>query len=154
MIDVDQVTRRLWEDEGFVPHGYFDSKGFLTIGPGILIDERRQGSGISVEEGMYLLRNRMWRTENLCGTRLPWFYDLDSVRQQVIICMAYQLGVAGVANFRRMGAAIERADFRAAAAEMLDSKWAREDSPARAKRMANMMERGEWIEPAQPLNGG
>lgn len=153
MIDAAQVVRRLWSDEGFKRHGYFDSKGFLTIGPGILIDARREGSGISTEEGIYLLRNRMYRMENLCRSHLLWYSTLDTVRQQVIVCMAYQLGVAGVANFRRMVLAIERRDYVAAAAEMLDSKWAREDSPERAKRMANMMERGEWIEPAQPLKG-
>lgn len=148
MIDSKQVARRLWEDEGFVSHGYYDSKGFLTIGPGILIDERR-GGGINAEEGMYLLRNRIYRVDNQLRARFPSWYDkLTPTRMQVLICMAYQLGVNGVANFKRMVAAIERSDFTAAALEMLDSKWAREDSPERAKRMASMMERGEWIEPA------
>lgn len=150
MIDAKQVARRLWEDEGFVSHGYYDSKGFLTIGPGILIDERR-GGGINAEEGMYLLRNRIYRVDNQLRARFPSWYDkLAPARMQVLICMAYQLGVNGVANFKRMVAAIERSDFTAAALEMLDSKWAREDSPERAKRMASMMERGEWIEPNTP----
>src|ERR1051325_10658175 len=103
MIDVSQVARRLWDDEGFVPHVYQDNtpEKYLTIGVGILVDERR-GGGITAEEGMYLLRNRIYRTENLCRVRLPWFVNLDPVRQQLVICMAYQLGVNGVANFKRM----------------------------------------------------
>lgn len=153
MIDAGQIGRRLWEDEGFVPHGYLDSNKFLTIGPGILIDARR-GGGITAEEGMYLLRNRVYRIHNLCLAVFPWLTDLSDARQQVIVCMAYQLGVGGVARFKKMIAAIERADFTAASAEMLDSNWARSDSPARARRMANMMERGEWIEPAKPINTG
>ena len=152
MIDSNQIARRLWEDEGFVPHVYRDNTpaGYWTIGVGILVDERR-GGGITAEEGMFLLRNRIIRTDNLCRARFPWFARLDTVRQQVIICMAYQLGVNGVANFKRMLAAIERSNFVEAAQQMLDSKWARDDSPARAKRMANMMERGEWIEPSTPI---
>lgn len=150
MIDANQVYRRLHEDEGFIPYAYFDSKGFLTIGEGILIDERR-GGGITAEESKYLLKNRVHRLDNLCRARFTWFGGLDSVRQQIIVCMAYQLGVNGVANFKRMVTAIEISDFERAAQEMLDSKWAEKDSPARAKRMANMMERGEWIEPSTPI---
>lgn len=146
MINDKQVIRRLWEDEGFVPHVYPDSKGYLTIGSGILVDQRR-GGGITAEEGMYLLRNRMYRVQNLCMLNLSWFSKLDVIRQQVIVCMAYQLGVNGVANFKRMVQAIERSDYTAAAAEMLDSNWARVDSHARAHRMAAMMKHGEWIEP-------
>lgn len=145
MIDADQVTHRLWDDEGFVASAYYDSKGFLTIGCGILIDSRR-GGGITAEEGMYLLRNRIYRVHNQCIDRFPWLTTkLNKTRQQIIVCMAYQLGVNGVANFKRMVAGIERKDFKAAAAEMLDSDWARKDSPERAKRMATMMESGQWV---------
>jgi len=150
MIDVNQVARRLHEDEGFVPHAYEDTEGYLTIGDGILIDKRR-GGGITAEESLYLLRNRIVQRESLCRARFPWFARQDVVRQQVIVCMSYQLGVNGVANFRRMVAAIERADFVDAAKEMLDSTWAKQ-TPARAKCMATMMERGEWIEPVTPIS--
>lgn len=154
MIDINQVARRLAEDEGFRALPYYDSEGFLTIGHGILIDERRTGAGITNEESMYLMRNRAVRQANLCDARFDWYRKLSGVRQQVIVCMSYQLGVNGVAKFKRMGAAIERRDFVAAAAEMLDSTWHREQSTERAKRLANMMERDEWIEPAHPINGG
>lgn len=152
MIDAEQVSRRLLEDEGFVATAYYDSEGYLTIGPGILIDERRKGSGISVTEGMYLLMNRIHQIENECRLAFTWFDQLNPARQQIIVCMAYQLGVRGVANFKRMVAAIRRLDFSGAAFEMMSSRWAQQ-TPGRAKRMANMMERGEWIEPAQ-ISGG
>jgi lysozyme len=57
--------------------------------------------------------------------------------------MTFQLGVSGVMAFKRLLAALERGDWPAAAAEMLDSKWAKEDSPARARRMAAAMASGE-----------
>jgi lysozyme len=151
MINDKQVARRLWEDEGFRPFAYEDTEGFLTVGVGILIDKRRPGAGLTAEEGVYLLRNRIFRLDNLLANKFPWYGNLEPARQQVVLCMAYQLGINGVANFKKMVAAIEAGDFVKAADEMLDSKWARQ-TPSRAKRMANMMERGEWIEPSTPVN--
>ena len=56
--------------------------------------------------------------------------------------MGYQLGIAELMGFKRMLAAMERGDYEAAAREMLDSKWARQDSPGRARRLAERMRRG------------
>ncbi|WP_414717526.1 hypothetical protein [Steroidobacter sp.] len=57
--------------------------------------------------------------------------------------MAYQLGTNGVTNFKRMCAALRIRDYSAAAIEMLDSTWAKQ-TPARAKRMAEIMRTEEW----------
>jgi lysozyme len=62
----------------------------------------------------------------------------------VIIGMAFQLGTSGMLGFRRAIAAARDGRWDVAADEMLDSKWAREDTPARAQRMARQMETGEW----------
>ena len=56
--------------------------------------------------------------------------------------MGYQLGLNRLLGFKRMLAALERGDYRAASDEMLDSKWAISDTPARARRLAQMMLRG------------
>ena len=48
----------------------------------------------------------------------------------------------GLSGFGRMLAAMERGDYDTAAKEMLDSKWAKQDSPARARRLAKVMVRG------------
>lgn len=142
-MNISDVVDRLWIDEGFVPHVYLDSKNYLTIGPGILVDERR-GGGITEEEGRWLLQRRVIGLLQQLRDRFPWFKKISPVRQQVIICMAYQLGVNGVANFKRMCAALDARDYEVAAHEMLDSDWYRKDTAARAKRMADMMRLGEW----------
>jgi lysozyme len=144
MIELEQVEKRLFADEGNVPFAYRDSKGFWTIGPGILIDERR-GGGLSLDESKYLLRGRILKLEEACIRRFPWWLDVDDGRQQIIVCMAYQLGMNGVANFKKMCAAMAEHDYERAADEMLDSEWARKDSPERAHRMAQMMRTGEFI---------
>jgi lysozyme len=58
MIDETAVTARLIADEDEVLHAYQDHLGFLTIGIGVLIDERK-GDGIAQEESRYLFRNRL-----------------------------------------------------------------------------------------------
>jgi lysozyme len=90
-----------------------------------------------------------WLMEELEGKRAgllgaPGFKEADDVRQDVLVEMAYQLGVRGCRSFKRMWAAVERQDWWAAASEMLDSKWAREDSPRRAVELATRMRSGKW----------
>ena len=52
--------------------------------------------------------------------------------------MAYQMGLEGVLNFKKMWAAIEVDDYVTAAAEMINSRWAMQ-TPARANRLADRM---------------
>lgn len=144
MINKDQVARLLEKEEGNVLHVYTDHLGYLTLGVGRLVDVRK-GGGISKEESRYLLNNDMDKFHIECGHRFPWFCDLDQARQQVIVCMAFQLGTDGVAKFSNMISCIKRKDFMKAAQEMIDSKW-NEDTPQRCARMASIMIRGEWHE--------
>lgn len=144
VIDETAVTARLVGDEGEVLHAYRDHLGYLTIGVGILIDERK-GGGITQDESRYLLRNRLRQRVAQCSERFEWWQSIDEVRRGVIVCMAYQIGVNGVANFRKMCAALRIRDYNTAAMEMLDSDWASEkQTPVRAKRMARIMRSGNW----------
>lgn len=141
-MDEASLARRIIEDEGEVLHVYPDSLGFSTIGVGRLIDPRK-GGGISHDESRYLLRNDIASKTAQCERRFEWFVALDDVRQGVIICMAFQLGVNGVANFKKMIAAIEDRDYAEAATEMLNSGWHKQ-TPERCERMARMMKTGVW----------
>lgn len=144
MIDEAAVTARLVADEDEVLHAYQDHLGFWTISVGVLIDERK-GGGITQEESRYLFRNRMRQRAAQCAERFDWWQAIDEVRRGVIVCMAYQLGTNGVANFKRMCGALRIRDYSLAALEMLDSEWASEkQTPARAKRMARIMRSGVW----------
>jgi lysozyme len=143
MINESQVTARLIADEDEVLHAYQDHLGFWTIGVGILIDERK-GGGITREESRYLLRNRIRRKADECEQRFEWWHAIDDVRRGVIVCMAFQLGTNGVANFKRMCAALRIRDYITASIEMLDSDWYRKQTPARAQRMAQIMRSGVW----------
>lgn len=138
----DKLKALLIQEEGKVRHAYADHLGFLTIGAGRLIDERK-GGGLSDDEIDYLLTNDIRKAEAIART-YPWFDDLSWERQAVIVMMVFQLGAVGLNAFVKMRQALERGDFDAAAAQALDSKWAREDTPARARRMANILKTGVW----------
>lgn len=143
MINETAVTARLILDEDEVLHAYQDHLGFWTIGIGVLIDERK-GGGITQEESRYLFRNRLRPRIAQCAERFEWWQSIDEIRRGVIVCMAYQLGVNGVANFKKMCAALRIRDYNNAALEMLDSTWAKEQTTARAQRMARIMRTGLW----------
>lgn len=134
---LEAVLPRVMTDEGFRRKPYRCPAGFLTIGYGTNLD-----AGLDDEEAMFLLEHRLRKAASACLATFAWFVGLDAVRQGVIVMMVYQLGLAGVLEFRDMRRALERGDYAAAAAAMLDSKWATHDSPARAARLAAMMRTG------------
>lgn len=136
------ILTQLRRDEGEVLHAYPDSEGYLTIGIGVLIDARK-GGGITPEESEYLCENRIQAKTAELIARFPWVETLDLVRLAALQNMAYQLGVAGLAEFKKMLAAIRDGRYHVAESEALDSKWAKQ-TPARARRVARQIATGEW----------
>jgi lysozyme len=130
----DELKFHLKRHEGFDPGAYQDHLGFWTIGYGRLIDKRR-GGGISQQEAEMLLDNDIEARITALSNRLEWFQRLPPKKKLALANMAYQLGVDGVFGFRRMLAAMKRADWSEAKREALDSKWARQ-TPERAKEVA------------------
>lgn len=136
---IDQLRR----DEGEKLHAYQDHLGFWTIGVGVLIDGRK-GGGITAEESALLLANRIKAKEAELHARLPWFEKLDEIRQAALVNMAYQLGVDGLMGFPKMLGALRDQRWHDAEGQALDSLWAREQTPARARRVAHQLATGEW----------
>lgn len=64
-----------------------------------------------------------------------WDY-LSGVRQEVLINIAFNVGLAGIRAFRKMWSAITDEDWEESAAQMLDSKAARQTGE-RYTRLAN-----------------
>lgn len=131
------LERLVMRHEGFRSHVYRCTAGALTIGFGTNISD-----GISQDEAHLLLRHRLQLVVSGLEHRFAWWPHLTPARQQVLASMGYQLGLPGLLRFRRMLLACGRGDYPEGAREMLDSKWAREDSPNRARELAEMMRRG------------
>lgn len=131
------VIPSLMKDEGFRAKPYRCTAGKLTIGYGANIED-----GIDDDEAMFLLEHRLDKAIADCVRVFPWFGGLEAIRQGVVVQMRYQLGLDGLLGFRNLLRALAHEKFNIAAAEMLDSKWARSDSPKRAQRLALQMRTG------------
>lgn len=136
------MTRSLRGEEDEVLHAYTDHLGYLTIGVGRLIDKRK-GGGITPEESAYLLKNDIDRKTDELNKRLPWWNKLDEARKGVLLNMAFQMGTDGLLGFKNTLAMIQAGNYEGAARGMLQSKWAQQ-TPSRAKRMAEQMRTGIW----------
>jgi lysozyme len=99
--------------------------------------------GVTKEEALFLLDNDIARCRAQADASFPWFKELDSVRQDVVISMIFNLGLKGFKGFRRGIVAIEMGDYSGAAVEFLDSKWAKQVGK-RAHELAFMMKSGKY----------
>jgi len=129
------------QNEGLRLKPYLCTKEKLTIGFGRNLNDR----GISKEEAEILLANDVASAiRDLCvvfGERL--FYDLVVARQMVLIDMVINMGLGRFRGFKNMIQAVKDKWWDKAAYEILDSKYAREDVPNRAKRNAELMRKGQ-----------
>ena len=73
----------------------------------------------------------------------PAYRACDDCRRAILISMAYQMGINGLAKWVNTLSAIERRDWGMAASAMLNSLWAKQ-TPQRAKRHAEQMRSGAW----------
>ena len=135
-----KLIEQLKLHEGVRSHPYDCPAGYLTIGVGRNISET--GLGLSDDEIDYLLRNDIERCYQELD-RFAWFMDLDTVRQEALVNMCFNLGFPRLTRFTKMMGAMAEGKFSLAAAEALDSKWARQVGQ-RAKDIAHMLEFGEY----------
>lgn len=73
----------------------------------------------------------------------PYLAPIENPRLSVLVSMAYQMGVKGLASFKNTLTYVAQGDFNRAATNMLKSKWAAQ-TPARAQRHAEQMRTGQW----------
>lgn len=131
------IEEQLILHEGLRLKPYKCPAGYLTIGVGRNLETK----GISREEALFLLRNDIKEVEQALS-KYDWYTKLDPIRQKVLIDMCFNLGLAGLLQFRRMITALISGDYETAADEMLASKWAQQVG-ARAQRLARMMRTGQ-----------
>jgi len=134
---VDQVRAH----EGCVLTAYQDSLGFWSIGIGRLIDARK-GGGITLEEAEYLLGHDLAAAHHDLEVTLPWWAELDEVRQRALIELRFNLGMAGLLLFRWTLAHLQAREYTQAAESLLVSKWAQQVGPRRSARLAEMLREG------------
>ncbi|QDH46775.1 putative lysozyme [Aeromonas phage LAh_8] len=138
-------------EEGWREKPYFCTEGYPTIGFGFKIGPK--GAPLS---------NYQFKISKAVGA--VWLNELvdefvkdmekyqhiddalkacNDARKAVLISMAYQMGVDGLAAFKNTLRAVAESRWTDAKAGMLNSKWAKQ-TPERANRHANQMLTGEW----------
>ena len=119
---MEDLKEQLVRHEGLRLTVYDCPAGYKTIGVG----RNLEGKGITEEEALYLLENDINYFTDQLRDNLDWFDDIPEEKQQILVNMAFNLGVAGLMNFKNMLSAVEEGRWADASTEMLDSKWAKQ----------------------------
>lgn len=135
------IQSLLYLHEGERLKPYHCTAGKLTIGVGRNLDD----VGITHEESMYLLSNDIRRVELEIVRAFTWTTDLDAVRCTVLVDMCFNLGLQRLKGFKKFLAAMQAHNWKVAAAEMMDSRWAHQVG-RRATRLRDMVLTGQWPE--------
>lgn len=135
------LEKCLIEHEGLKHYVYIDTMGISTIGIGRNVSS--SGPGLSTDECLYLLRNDIYRCDHLLQS-YTWYKALDHVRQEVLIEMVFNIGLAGLLQFKRTLSAIETKQYDQAADDILQSKWAKQVGSERACNIAKRLRTGQY----------
>jgi len=155
----DDFIKKLIQHEGLRLEVYQDTLGIDTIGIGRNLEDRGiteqelsdlgipsielvYENGITEVDAVYLATNDVQIVETELVRAHPCVDKLDSVRQLILMDMAFNMGVPRLCKFKNMWAAIHEEDFITAAKEMLDSRWANQVK-SRSTKLAHAMHHGE-----------
>lgn len=149
-----ELIAQLKRHEGLRLFVYCCTAGRRTIGYGHNLDanplsaEERKVTGyrdgvISAAGADWLLQRDVERTERALIERLPWVANLDPVRRDALVNMAFQMGVAGLCGWKTTLNLLRSGQWGMAAERMAATLWARQ-TPARAKEIIAQMKTGNY----------
>lgn len=136
-MNIPAFIEQLIDHEGEKLKPYIDTVGKTSIGIGRNLTDR----GISKDESRFLVNNDITEVTTQLDRNLPWWRNLDEIRQRVIADMCFNMGIATLLTFGRTLDLIRSGDYSPAAANMRASLWAKQTG-RRAERLARMMEEG------------
>jgi len=130
MPDFKALIERIAKNEGFRSKVYKCSEGVDTFGHGLTY--------ITEEESLHIVAGRVPKKHLKLLDKLDWYKDLPPMVKEVLIEMTYQMGTSGMLKFKKMIANMKEKNWKGAATEMLDSRWAKQ-TPNRANRLADIV---------------
>lgn len=148
MFDRDRLKKQLYADEDVRYFPYDDAtgqpfkqgqtlRGKLTVGVGRNLTDRP----LTADEVNYLLDNDVNIATIELDRALPWWRQLSDARQEVLLNMSFNLGIAKLLTFKNTLAYMQAGRYDAAADGMKNSQWAQQVG-ARATRLITMMRNG------------
>ena len=85
-----------------------------------------------------ILERKLLKLIKRVRDKFDWLDKAPEEVEEVLVEMAYQMGVSGVSKFKRALKFMEHSNWEKAADEMLDSKWHRQ-TPNRARSLSNII---------------
>lgn len=146
------------KDEDTRSKAYLDSKGNLTIGVGfnltrgdakeslisagvhptdVLEVMKVNGKAITEEQIDGLFQMSLSQAVSDAASIYSNWSTLPVTVRDTLTNMSFQLGRKGLREFKEMNKAVAAEDWGTMQKEMLNSTWAKKDSPARANRLAS-----------------
>lgn len=141
----EQVKEDLRLSEGKGPPNrawelYPDSRGYLSLGYGFLMDPRL-GAKIPEPVAEFWLDYKV--NEAMAEAIWPWYTSIGDARQNIIICLLYNMGPERLAGFHNMLAALAAGDYNTAAVELQNSEWFKEVG-VRGPRYVRILKSNIW----------
>ncbi len=143
-MDLQKIKQSIKKHEGLELKPYLCPNKKLTIGYGRNLQDR----GITQIEAETMLERDLLDIKLELEDSIKFFHKLDHIRQNVLIEMAYNMGVTNLLEFKNTLKFMEKGDFINASEEMLDSEWHRdfmEYDMKDGKRNKNGLLRSEYL---------
>lgn len=150
MFNIPRLLARLRQDEGFRSAAYLCPAGVWTIGYGATEIRGEPVTAntpsISIAEAKVILKADLLEAiEDAIAIYEDVFALLPDVRQEVLICLAYQLGRGGLSRFTEMNKAIRAGDIEGWLRELKDSQMYRRYTRRVEKYLQSIVDR-RWPE--------
>lgn len=144
------LRSQIIRDEGVRPTAYIDTTGNVTFAVG-----HKGSTPLSIKAIDQILDDDIASHEAELLEAFPWVEELSPNRLNVLINMAFNLGVGGLSKFTTMWTELRHAlvtgDYAPVAAAMLNSQWARQVGIVRrtlawfSRDRAEMLAIRDWV---------
>ena len=128
------LLKRIKHHEGFRKSVYQCTEGYDTIGYGFAIKDLEMDEDIAEE----ILIRKVEKLIKRVRSKFDWLDSVPREVQGVLVEMSYQMGLSGVSKFKKALHAMQMFQWKLAATELLDSRWAKQ-TPNRAKELSDII---------------
>ena len=128
------LLNRIKHHEGFRKSVYQCTEGYDTIGYGFAIKDLELDKDIAEE----ILIRKVEKLIKRVRKRFDWLDSVPREVQGILVEMSYQMGLSNVSKFKKALHAMQMFQWKLAATELLDSRWAKQ-TPNRAKELSDII---------------